>query len=816
MFRNHFKIAFRQLKKQKFYNVINILGLALSVACCVLITLYIQDEWNHDNFHPNVENIYRVSTDVNIHQWGDPSKNCAGPPILAQTLVEEIPEITKAARLNPHFGNAGSNLVRKAEESANRFEENFVYADHSFFDIFHLPLIYGTKENLLQEPNSLVITERIAIKYYPNKNPIGEVLVLNDDKNQSYTITGVMHNIPAKSNFDFDFFLSMPSLEDSYANPTWIWNNYYTYVTLQPGTDPMSLADKFDAFAKKNYAPQFKEQLQIDFTEMEKTGQYYTVMLQAFSDIYLYSKDMGPPIYEKNGDIRYIQLFALIALFIFLIALVNFINLSTARSANRAKEVGLRKVLGSMRKQLITQFLSESILMSIIAFVLGGFIAAIAIPYFNEIADKRLLMPFKEPSFWGVIALAAIGSGLLAGSYPAIYLSAFEPIKVLKGKLSRGSKNAWLRNGLVSLQFAISIGLIVGTMVVYFQLSYIQNKELGFDKEQILLIQDTYTLGDKIRSFKEQLAQIPEVISSTTSSYLPLAGGNRNSVYFSRTDAATDEGKALMQAWIVDEDYTKTLGMKIIEGRGFNPALSTDSQSVVINQTAIRELGLENPIGQRIAPSDQLNDLYTIIGVVEDFNFESLKGEIGGLGLFLNLSNSVVSIKTNTTNMDGLLAKTEQLWKAFVPNQPFRYAFLNDRFDKMYQTEDRIGKLVSIFALLAIFIACLGLFALATFMTEQRAKEIGIRKVLGASVSSIVFQLSKNFLLPVCIGLLVAVPITWNELNKWLNNFAYHIEIQWWMFLVAGLLAIVIALATVSVQSARAALANPIQSLRDD
>jgi len=815
MLKNYFKIAWRQLKKQRLYSVINIMGLAMSIACCLLIALYIKDELNYDQHHSNVANIYRVAIDTKINVWNVDGDNYANPPILGKTLLAEIPEITSMARLNPHYANAGSNLVRREQEKSNQYEENFVYADPAFLDIFDLPLIHGSQKELLTQPNTVVITERIAEKYFRNENPVGEVLVLNDDVEQSYRVTGVIENIPAQSNFDFDFFMSMSTLSDAESNTTWVSNNYYTYVTLADEVAAGQLTEKLKAFSLKNFAPQFKEVLDIDVQNLEATGQRYNVKLQPFSEVYLYSNSRTP-VFEKNGDIRYVKLFALIALFIFFIAIINFINLSTARSANRAKEVGLRKVLGSAKQQLVGQFLAESVFMGLIAFLLGGAIATIAMPFFNNLADKNLSFPIEQPMFWATFLLTAIGSGLLAGLYPSLYLSAFKPIKVLKGTLSRGSKSGWLRSGLVTLQFAISIGLIVGTIIVYHQLSYIQNKNLGFKKEQVLLVEDTYTLGDQLRSFKEELAKLPEVISSTTSSYLPLAGGRRNGVFFKLAGTSEGQGETLMQSWAVDEDYVSTLDIQLKEGRAFNAEMPTDSQAVILNETAINNLGLTNPIGKKIAPKGANDQQYTIIGVVEDFYFESLNKEVEGLGLFLGLSMSVVSAKVQTENMDRVLAKTEQLWKSFAPTLPFRYTFLDDRYAKMYVSEDRVGKLFSLFSLLAILIACLGLFALATFMTEQRAKEIGIRKVLGASLPNIVYQLSKNFMLPVLIGLVIAIPITYLEMSKWLENFAYRIDIQWWMFVLAGVLGIGIAFLTVGIQSVRAALANPIKALRDE
>ena len=671
MLKNNFKIAFRQINRQKFYSGINILGLALGIACCLLIALYIKDELSYDQQHPNVENLYRVYLDVNINEWT--GKGTAIPPVVPTVLVEEIPEITKAARLNPFFGNAASNLVRKPTEKNNKFEENFVYADHELFELFHLPLIYGDKNTILDQPNRLVISKKIADKYFPNQNPVGETLVLNDDLAQSFIIDGVMENM-SNTHFYYDFFISMPSLEDS-ERVQWIANNYFGYVSLKAGTNLAELDKKLDEFSMTHFVPAFRESQKIDLIEKAKEGQYYRVRLQPVTDIHLHSEGYSPQL-ASNGDIRYVRLFALIALFIFAIALVNFVNLATARSANRAKEVGVRKVLGSNKGQLVNQFLIESILMSVFAFIIGSFLATSALPLFNQLSGKVLTIPYTDWSFFPLFLFVAVIAGMLAGLYPAFYLSAFQPIKVLKGKLTKGSKSGWLRSTLVIGQFAISIGLIVATIVVNRQMDFVQNKKIGFDKDQVLLIQDTYTLGDQLPTFKKALKEIPEVKNASLSSYLPLAGGRRNSIAFFAEGAEARNEQLYMQAWRVDEDYLNTLGMKLVEGRNFEATMVTDSQAVILNQKAVKEFGLVNPIGKKVR-SPFIDEPFTVIGVVEDFNFESLKGQVNSLGLFLGLSNSVISVKANSQDLDQLIAKTEDTWAKFAPTQSFRYTFLD-------------------------------------------------------------------------------------------------------------------------------------------
>ena len=810
MLKNHLKIAFRQLKKQKFYSAVNIIGLAIGVTCCLLIALFVKDELSYDQHHPNVENLYLVARNNDINEFKGIFS--AVPPLLAQTMLDEIPEVKKAARINPHFFNAGNNIIRKENQEEGFYEDGFVYADQELFELFDLPLIKGDKANLLKEPYNIVITKRIAEKYFQNEDPIGKTLNFNNTEDQTYKITGVMENVKEQNHFHYDFFMSMNTLENS-TSTAWISNNYYTYVSLAEGVSPAQLKQKLHKLVVKNFSPEYRDIVKVDLAELAKEGKGVELILQPVTDIHLKSKKISHP-FEAQGDIAQIKMFGVIALFILLIALVNFINLSTARSANRAKEVGLRKVLGSFQKQLINQFLTESVLMSLFAFSLGTVFAILLMPMFNELSGKSLSVPFSEISFIPFILGGAIVTGVLAGLYPSFYLSAFQPVKVLKGKLSLGSKSGWLRSGLVVFQFAISIGLIVGTVVVYQQMSFIQNKNLGFDKDQVLLIEDTYTIIDQLPAFKDAIKKFPEVKNAAISSFLPLDGGRRNSI------GLITKGKPnnliVTQCWNIDDDYLNTLSMNLVDGRNFNEERLADSASVILNETAVKTFGFEgNPIGQVITVPDGTQQ-YIVVGIVEDFNFESLKGKVTSLALFMGMSSSVVSVKTTAGEMDKLIAKAEATWKTFAPTQAFRYDFLDDRFAKMYKAEDRVSKLFGIFSLLAIFIACLGLLALATFMTEQRMKEIGIRKVLGASVPNIVFTLSKSFLIYVIIGLLIATPIAWIQMGEWLNNFEYRISLEWWMFAFAGLMAIGIAFLTVGSKSLVAALTNPVNSLKNE
>jgi len=811
MLRHHILVSLRGFKRNTSTFLINTFSLTLGVTCCLLIGLYIFDEFSYDQQHPNIDNLYRVVLDINLNDWN--KKVTALPPVLPPKLVEEIPGIKQAARLNPYFSNAGTNLLRKENETINHFEEKFVYVDPSFFELFHLPLIYGNAKKILNDPFQIVITKHIADKYFPGENPVGKTLMLNNSTDEVFTITGVTNNIPTQSHFEYDYFMSMASLKDSEENTNWLFNNYYAYVLLEEGFKVADIQDKLAAFSTRHFGPQFKAQQNIDLEAIAAQGQYYRVNLQPVKDIHLYSADAYPQL-KPTGDISNVRLFLIIALFILLIAVVNFINLSTARSTSRAHEVGVRKVLGSTQQHLVRQFLCESVLISLAAFVAGTLLAHFLMPMFNELSGKQLFIPFTNISFLLLLSGMAFLMGILAGLYPSFYLSAFEPIKVLKGKLNRVSSGGRLRGGLVVVQFTISIALIIGTFVVYQQMAFIQDKKIGFEKEQVLLIQDTYTLNDQVHSFKNAIKDLPEAQSTTLSSYLPLEGGNRNSISFYPEGKNTVDDQVLLQRWSIDTDYIETLGMTITEGRNFKEGLRNDSLGVILNETAIKDLGFsDNPIGQKIS-SPYAEDDYTIVGVVKDFNYESLKGKVSPVGLFLGLSNSVISIKTSSAEMEALITKAESTWKSFAPNQPFRYDFLDDRFAVMYTVERRIGKLFLIFSVIAIFIACLGLLALVTFMTEQRIKEIGIRKVLGASAFNIVKMLSADFTKMVLIAIVLAFPLSYWAAHKWLNNFAYHTDIQLWIFIGAGILALLVAWLTVGLRSLKAALANPVESLK--
>jgi putative ABC transport system permease protein len=808
MLNNNFTIALRLLRKQKMYAVIKIGGFALGITACLLISLYIRDELNYDRSYPDTGRIYRLTDEFNDN--GKIGTGASWPYPATQALMTDFPEVEKAGRYMPHegFDGAGSNEIRRADQLQNNYETGFTFADQGLLDILKIPMIAGDRDHALTEPNTMLISKRKADEYFPHQNPVGQSMVLGNDKNRTYKITGVMQDFPATSHIQYDFWLTLaghPLFPGEQT--TWDAQNHFVYVLVKPGTDVAQLQGKLKLLLTKYYVPLLKSEGDVMADSLLQKAR---ILLQPISKVHLdYAVDDGLP----HGDIRFLWLFAAVAGFILLIACINFINLSTAKSANRAKEVGLRKVIGSLRSGLIRQFLTESMLFSLLSFAVAIGLAVLLLPYFNRLAGKSLTIPFTAWWLAPVLLGAAIVTGILAGLYPSLYLSAFKPIDVLKGQIARGAKNSLLRNGLVVFQFTTSVILIISTLVVYNQMHYILNKKMGFDKDQVVMIQGTNTLGKEVKDFKHELTGLPAVSSVSVSDYLPISGTKRNGNEFWREGKKKEEAGVGAESWTIDEDYIRTMGMRLVAGRNFAPDMTSDSQAVIINQTMAKRLHLADPIGKRISVAWTT---YNIIGVVQDFNFESMRGDIEPLALRPGISPSIISVKVNTADMKQSLAAITALWRRFAPAQPIRYTFLDESFKNMYADVQRMGDIFTNFAILAIVIACLGLFALSAFMAEQRNKEIGIRKVLGASVSGITLLMTKEFILLVALAILIASPLAWWLMNTWLQDFAYRITVSWWIFAVAGIGAIVIALLTVASQAVKAAMANPVKSLRSE
>ena len=810
MFKNNCKIAWRGLSRQKMYSFIKIGGWALGIAASLLIALFIKDELSYDKYYEHAELIYRV---VNEHREpGEVEKWPALPAPFAQVLKEGFPQIEKTGRIMPYKkANAGSNQMRPVGRLENTYEEGFIYADPEMLEILQIPMVYGSRDKALNDRNTIVISKRKAEKYYPGENPVGKIIVLNEDESNPFKIGGVMENFPANSHFQYDFLITLKGQEFWPGEQTsWDAWNYNTYVQLKPGTGPLELEQNLLSI-RDDYIVRGLQK--IGKEEASEVHKYHFFHLQPVSDIYLNPEGIQDRL--NHGNIKTVWLFGAIAGFILLLACVNFINLSTAKSANRAREVGLRKVVGSNSGSLIWQFLTESLLFTSISLALGILLAWVLLPYFNLLSDKSMVFPWTEWWLVPLFILSVVTIGLLAGLYPAFYLSAFKPIEVLKGNVSRGSKNSSLRSSLVVFQFTTSIVLIIGALITDRQMGYILNKELGFDKEQVIVIQSTNTLGEQLLPFKNELLRLSGIKNVTVSSYLPVSGTKRDQNMFWREGKKQEYKPVGAQNWYVDHDYIETMGMRIVEGRDFSPEMASDSLAVIINETMARKLGHENPVGMRISRFWGGPDLH-VIGIIEDFHFESVKGEITGLCMVLGNSNSTVAVKAGTEDITGLLGAITTVWDKFQPYQPFRYNFLDERFARMYEDVKRTSMVFSSLAALAVIVACLGLFALSAFMTEQRRKEISVRKVLGASLGSIFQLLTLSFVKLVLISLVIAVPIAWKMMQKWLEDFENRTDVNWDVFLLAGIIVISIAVITISYQSVRAALTDPVDNLRSE
>ncbi|MCK8492689.1 ABC transporter permease [Spirosoma sp. RP8] len=806
MLTSYLKIAWRTLQKQRGLTFINIAGLAVGLACCLLITLYVLDELSYDRYNTKADRIYRVQADIKF--GGNDVHLAVTPDPMGPTLKKDYPQVEQFVRLHQR----GTWLVKRAGSPTNLREDNITFADSTLFAVFTLPLLTGDPKRALAEPNTVVISESAAKRHFGKQNPVGQILVF--DNNESYRVSGVMQDMPKNAHFHSDFFLAM--LSDKYPWGQWLSNNYHTYIVLKPGTDPAVFAQNFETVIQKYAGPQAQQMVGVTIDQFRKSGNRLNYWMTPLTDIHLRSKqqiELAP-----NGDIQYVYIFSAVALFILLIACINFMNLATARSANRAREVGVRKVLGSERNQLAGQFMTESVLTTVLAMLVALVIVGIALPGFNALAAKEMrIEQLMSPVMLSILVVLPISVGLLAGIYPALFLSSFRPITVLKGKLNVSFRSAGLRSGLVVFQFMMSIILIVGTIIVYRQLTYIRTKNLGFNRERVLKINDAYALNKQAETFRQEVLRLPGVVSGSMSGYLPTPSDRSDQSFF--PEGQVDQKKAVsMQKWLVDYDYVQTLGMQLTNGRNFSRGFGSDSSGIILNETAAKLFGGKNIIGKRIAtfdnPQNTVLKTYTVLGIVKNFHFESLRRNIGALSLVLEPSTGAVSFRLSSTDLPALLQQIEAKWKGLAPGQPFSYQFMDDSFDEMYRTEQRVGSIALTFALLAVLIACLGLFGLAAFMAEQRTKEIGVRKVLGATTFSIVGLLSKDFLKLVLIAIVLASPIAWWAMTQWLADFAYKVNLEWWVFALAGTVAVSIALLTVSFQSIKAALMNPVKSLR--
>lgn len=806
MFRNYLKLTLRNLWRNKIFSAINILGLSLGIAICLLIMLFIRQEWSYDRFHKNADSIVRVIFKGAVN--GQLMKEANVMPPTAQTLLEHFPEVQAVTRLRRN-----SIILRLADNASK--EDRFVFADPNFFSFFTFPLLEGNASQVLQEPNTIVITRAIAHKYFGDADPIGKVLTTSDGMG-NYRVTGVMKDMPVNSHFHFDLVASMTGNPEA-KSTSWMESSFFTYLQLKPGTDYKALEAKLPHIVDQYIGPQFLASMGYSLSDYRRQGNDVGLYLQPLTSIHLHS-DMTPATeLEPNGDVRYLYIFGAVAVFMLLIACINFMNLSTAGATKRAREVGVRKVLGSDRAGLIRQFLSESLVLTFISMAVAVVLLYVALPAFNDLTGKALHFSLlSDPWLLPGLLLFGLCTGLFAGSYPAFMLSSFTAARVLKGNTVVGKRGFTLRSGLVVFQFFVSITLIVSTVVVYRQLEYIQHKKLGYDKNQVLIIQDTYLLGAQQEAFYQSLLHDARVQSVSNSSYLP-AGVSNNNNFFVYTTEKTQQTKALR--YYVDYNYIATMGMQMAMGRNFSQQFGTDSAAAILNETAVKALRLEgNPIGQLVNRSIEKSpgiNQYHVIGVVKDFHFRSMHEAISPLIMTFSPLNGSLIVKIRTSDVHGLVASLEQQWKAAHPPAPFVYSFLDDRFKETYNAELKTSRTLGIFACLTILVACLGLFGLATFTAEQRTKEIGVRKVMGANVPDIVALLSKDFLKLVLVANVLALPLAWYVMRLWLQDYAYHTSMNVWIFFAAAALAVLVALVAVGFQSIKAALVNPVRSLRN-
>jgi putative ABC transport system permease protein len=793
LFKNYLKISFRNISLHKGYSFINIFGLAVGLAALVLILLYVQYEFSFDGYHEKSDQIYRLAI-----KWVDffgegTTENVLTPMPLAPALKAEFPDVLSAARLTLSH----STSISYGEK--NFLEKQFFFADPDIFKIFSFPLVQGDPGTALKDPNSIILSEPMAKKYFGSENPLGKVLVRNGK--DPFKVTGVLKDIPANSHFVMDFVIPFEFLQSRTSLKKWGAFSYYTYLVLRKDADPQALEGKFTALLGKHW----KEDVGKDW------GAKNYVFLQPLSKIHLYSHCYSE--IAANSDIKYIYLFSAIALLILVMSCINYMNLATARAARRCREVGIRKVVGAKRKQLIRQFLGESLVLTFIALILAIIMVEISLPAFNSFIERELSFNFLKNS--AVLLGIFVFVGLLAGSYPALAISSFKPVTVIKDKYSSGPTGSALRNFLVVTQFTISIILLVCTFVVKNQLSFIKNADVGYTKDQVVVlkIRDIET-RNKITAIKTGLLRHPNILSVSFSNALPNEMNMKQSISW---PGKPENVKALMFALFVDYDFIDLYGIKILKGRNFSRDFPSDKQGVyLLNESAVKSLGWEDPIGKDFSGESGLELRGKIVGIVKDFHLVSFHNKIEPLYLYLKpgMYSQYISVKIRGNNIPGTIKFLEKNMKTFSPAYPFEYSFFDDIFDSVYGTEQKLGDAFGIFAFTAILIACLGLFGLASLSAESRTREIGIRKVLGATVTNVTLMLSKEFTRWVLLANIIAWPAAFYFMNNWLQNFAYRATLGIEIFILSGLLTLIIALGTISYQSIRAASANPVESLR--
>jgi len=806
MLKNYFKIALRTLQKYKGYTLINVFGLAIGMASAILIMLYVQDELSYDQHHQKKDRIYRVTFQGKIRSSEIKSALSSNP--MGPVMRDEYPAIEEMTR----FRATQKSVIRIGDRKY--IEDNLYFADSSVFNVFTMPYIHGSPDQALSEPNKVVLTESIAKKYFGDTSPIGKTIQWVNGEIE-LEVTGVIEDCPEASHFRYDLLVSYLS-SGQYENDMWLSTNVYTYLLLQDGYSASQMEGQFPAMVKKYVAPQIQEIFGASWDQFNESGYLWSYHLQPLTDIYLHS-DLDSEI-GKTGSINNVYFFSVIAFFLILIAAINFMNLATAKSANRAKEVGVKKVNGSSRKQLIFQFIAEAMLITFLGLLLSIVLVELAMPFFNNLADKSLEIDYlSNPIFLLVLLGIGILVGLMAGSYPAFYLSAFNPVAVLKGKLSGGSKNSRLRGTLVVFQFIITIVLVVSTIVVGRQMQYINQKDLGFNKKHVMVINRVSELGTEHDAFRQQLLSHPNILNASYSRNVP--GGMTSSTAF------YPEGSSPQQSMVIDfsatdPHYDETFGIKMSEGRFFSEDYATDSLGILINEAAKRKFGFDKAVGKNVIlmQGGEGEDIeFRVVGVMKNFNFRSLHHEIQPLIFYyINDRYSHLSIQMRPGQVQETIEFIRSKWDKFVTATPLDYSFLENDWEAKYRQEQKVGTLFRAFSLLAIVVSCLGLFGLASFMAAQRTKEIGVRKVFGASVPQILHLLSKEILILIGVATAIGWPLSYYFMNNWLQDFAYRTEISWFIFILASGITLLVALLTVSYRAFRAAVVNPAESLKDE
>ncbi|TMI65418.1 MAG: FtsX-like permease family protein [Bacteroidetes bacterium] len=806
MFKNYLKTAVRNLLRYKGFAIINISSLTIGIIGCIVIGLFVWDEWQYDKKIPGGENVYRL---YEQHKNNDAiTYGAPVPPAYASFLKRTYPEVDTTVRILM----STNKFLMEVGENRN-YEDKGWFVESSFFEIFPLNFKRGNPATALSDPGTVVLSEDLAKRYFKNEDPIGKTIYINKD---TFTVKGVLAKLPDHFHFDFHYLMSLSSAGlPKERMEKWTWHQFYTYAKLKQGTDVKQLQDKFQAHVRREIFP-----------TLTQAGSTFLPFFQPLKDIHLRSADF---IYDNavRGNQTYVKALTIIALFVLVIAGFNFVNLATARSFRRAKEIGVRKVIGAERKQLIIQFIGETILLSVLSMLLAIVATFLIVPLLNQFTGKSIeFNPIANPILGLIILAAGVVIGMIAGIYPALVLSGFQPIKILKNiKLIGSGGGAWLRQALVVIQFALSVLLIVSTTIVYRQTKYLNDKDLGFNKEQVVYFQVREDITNKLDAFKDELKRSSNIISLTAGYGLP---GDRYAGDGVKTFGNDGEKDRAANVFIGDHDYVKTLGLRIIAGRDFSNEMATDvKEGFIINEAAVKEWGFGTPekaVGQKLSwnewlPLDTLNPVKTgrVIGVVEDFHYKSLHEKITPSVIHVYPQYvATVAVKLRTADTKSAIDHINKVWNKFAPGYPFDYKFMDETYATMYKAEGKLSELLWIFTVMAIVVGCMGLFGLAAFSAEQRTKELGIRKVLGANAFDIVGLLSKNFLVLVMIASLIAFPIAWWAMKSWLKDFPYRVSISWWVFGIAIIAALAIALLTVSFQAIKAALANPVKSLRTE